>query len=418
MFDKADIIVKAGDGGDGAVSFRREKFVPAGGPDGGDGGDGGNVIVRADESAGSLNAFKKGRVYKAGRGGNGQGKKKFGKRGENLILTVPPGTVVIDKNKPQEDAVIADLDQPGEEAVIASGGKGGLGNVHFASSVNQVPRLAEKGEKGEERSLGLELRSIADVGIIGYPNVGKSTLLGAVSAANPRIANYPFTTLEPVLGVVEFGEKKFVIAEIPGLIEGAHMGKGLGYDFLRHTMRTRILIHLIDGTSESPVEDYFKVNNELNLYDPDLAKKPQIVAVNKQDLPQVREKVPKMRQVFSEIKLPVFFVSASTGEGLKELLAEVVRVLGQAQAIEKEEPTKIFRPQPIGAKTRVVKEDGAFRIVFPILERIVARVGMEDPEVQAQVRQYMNRTGINKELERAGIKPGDKVRCGEYEWDW
>jgi len=260
MFDQAEVKVKAGDGGNGVVSFRREKFVPFGGPDGGDGGDGGDVIVRADPAVESLRAFKQKRFYRAANGENGRGKRQHGKNGENLVLTVPVGTVILCKTHMGDDAFIDDLKQAGQQVVVAKGGKGGLGNTHFTSATNQAPRIAQKGEVGEDNSIVLEMRLIADVGIIGYPNVGKSTLLAAASAARPKIASYPFTTREPALGVVEVGRESLVLAEIPGLIDGAHLGRGLGHDFLRHTLRTKILIHLIDGGSASPVEDLTRVN--------------------------------------------------------------------------------------------------------------------------------------------------------------
>ena len=288
MFDRVEIVVKAGDGGDGVVSFRREKFVPFGGPDGGDGGGGGDVIIMADPAVTSLRGFKQKRFYRANDGKDGRGKRQHGKKGENLVLTVPVGTMVLSKTQIGGDDLIADLEQPGQQAVVVKGGEGGLGNIHFASSTNQAPQIAQKGEVGEENSIILELRLIADVGIIGYPNVGKSTLLAAVSAAKPKIASYPFTTREPILGVAEVGPEGLVLAEIPGLIDGAHLGRGLGHDFLRHIVRTKILIHLIDGGSASPVEDMIRVNAELSLFDSALAQKPQLVAVNKIDLPQVQ----------------------------------------------------------------------------------------------------------------------------------
>jgi len=291
MFDRTEIRIKAGDGGNGIVSFRREKFVPFGGPDGGDGGDGGNVIIKADATVTSLRLFKQRRFYRAADGKDGKSKRQHGKKGENLILAVPEGTVILCKTQIGGDALIDDLEQLGQQIVVAKGGKGGLGNIHFASSTIQAPQIAQKGEVGEEKDIILELRLIADVGIIGYPNVGKSTLLAAASAAKPKIASYPFTTCEPVLGVVEVGRDNFVLAEIPGLIDGAHLGRGLGHDFLRHILRTKILIHLIDGSSASPVEDMIQVNTELSLFDSSLKQKPQLLAVNKIDLPQVRTRL-------------------------------------------------------------------------------------------------------------------------------
>ncbi len=345
MFDRAEITVKAGDGGDGVVSFRHEKFVPYGGPDGGDGGDGGDVIIVADRSAPSLKAFQRRRYYKAASGQRGRGKDRHGKKGANLTLTVPLGTVVSHKSQ-VGDSLIVDLDQPGQSVVVAKGGKGGRGNARFATSTNQAPQTAEAGTEGEEGSLILELKLIADVGVIGYPNVGKSTLLAAVSAAKPRIASYPFTTLEPVLGMVEVGRQSFVLAEIPGLIEGAHLGKGLGHDFLRHIVRTRVLIHLLDGGSGSPAEDMAQVNTELGLFDSALAKKPQLVAVNKIDVPVVEARREELEESFRAIGTDVFFVSAASGEGIPELLAAAAKILESAPRPEPAKRKKVFRPRP------------------------------------------------------------------------
>jgi GTP-binding protein len=346
MFDRAEITVKAGDGGDGIVSFRHEKFVPYGGPDGGDGGDGGDVMITADRSVSSLRAFVRKRRFKAANGGKGGGKDKHGKKGESLNLTVPVGTIISYKSQIGGDSLISDLDQPAQSVVVAKGGKGGRGNARFASSTNQAPQTAEAGREGEECSLILELKLIADVGVIGYPNVGKSTLLAAVSAAKPKIASYPFTTLEPVLGMVEVGRQSFVLAEIPGLIAGAHLGKGLGHDFLRHIMRTRVLIHLLDGSSAAPAEDMTQVNTELSLFDSALAKKPQLVAVNKVDLASVRERKEEIKQSFAEIGTDVFFVSAVSGEGIDELMAAVAKVLKSAPRPGPIKRKKVFRPQP------------------------------------------------------------------------
>ncbi|MFC1977762.1 GTPase ObgE [Chloroflexota bacterium] len=421
MFDRVEIKVRAGDGGDGAVTFRREKFVPFGGPDGGDGGDGGDVVIMADPSITSLRVFKRKRLYLAGNGGNGKGKRKYGKKGEDLILRVPVGTIIRDTTQINEDVLIADCEQPGQQVVVARGGKGGLGNTHFASSTNQAPRIAQKGEAREENSLILELRLIADVGIIGYPNVGKSTLLSAASAAKPKVASYPFTTIEPILGVVEVGQKSFVLAEIPGLIDGAHLGRGLGHDFLRHIVRTKILIHLIDGSSASPVEDMIRVNTELSLFDSALAQKPQLAVVNKIDLPQVRARLSQIKDVFSSAGAPVLFVSAAGGEGVSELMVAATKMLNQVAAevaAGKKLPKKVFRPQPRNAGVSVHKEEDTFVVVALGLERIVARVDITDPDVRWQFQKQLARLGVRKALERAGVKPGDKVRCGNSEWEW
>jgi len=335
VLDQVEIAVKAGDGGNGVVSFRREKFVPFGGPDGGDGGSGGDVVIRADKAVTGLRAFRRKRLYRAGNAGDGRGKRMHGRNGEDLVLAVPAGTVVSYKNQIGGNAIIADLEQAGQQVVVAKGGKGGLGNTHFASSTNQAPRIASNGEAGEEASIILELRLIADVGIIGYPNVGKSTLLAAATAAKPEIAGYPFTTREPVLGVAEVVQKRFVLAEIPGLIDDAHLGRGLGHDFLRHVMRTKMLIHLVDGSSASPVEDMIRVNTELKLFDSALAQKRQLVVVNKIDLPQVRARLAEIKNAFDSAGTVTLFISAVSGEGVAEVVAEAMRMLGQVAAVAK-----------------------------------------------------------------------------------
>lgn len=419
MIDRVAIEVRAGNGGDGVISFRREKFVPFGGPDGGDGGDGGNILIVADQAVSSLHKFKQKRFFRAENGASGGGKKKHGRNGEDVILAVPVGTVVLQKTQIGEESLLADLEQPGQFVVVAKGGKGGLGNTRFSSSTNQAPKIAQKGEAGEENSLILELRLIADVGIIGYPNVGKSTLLAAASAARPKIASYPFTTLEPVLGVVEAEKQSFVLAEIPGLIEGAHLGRGLGHDFLRHIMRTRVLIHLIDGTAVSPAEEMIKVNNELGLFDSTLAEKPQLVAVNKIDLPQVKARLTEIKKAFRNIGVNVLFLSAETGEGVSELMSEAMRMLNQiaAEPVESRTPKKVFRPQPRGGEASVRKEGDTFVVTAPELGRLVTMNGVT-PEVRRQLKRRLARLGVSKTLEKAGIKTGDKVRCGTMEWEW
>jgi GTP-binding protein len=420
LFDKVDIRVEAGRGGDGAISFRHEKYVPYGGPDGGDGGGGGDVVVAVDKSMSDLRHYRRNRLYKAKNGGNGSGRKKHGRRGESLLLPVPAGTIVTDSTE-GSDGLLADCSSPGQKEIVARGGRGGLGNVHYASSTNQTPRIAQKGEVGEALAITLELRLIADIGIIGFPNVGKSTLLASASAAKPKIASYPFTTLEPVLGAVEVGMASYVWAEIPGLIKGAHAGKGLGHEFLRHIIRTKILVHLIDGTSQSPLEDMMQVNTELALYDPVLAQKPQVVAVNKTDLPEVKERRAEIKDLFEKAGIKVLFVSAETGRGVRGLVSETVRVLKKektAAAEGKKAPPAVFRPQPRGGGVSVSKAGDIYIVEAPELERIIARVELSDPEVLRQLRRPMTRLGVRKALEKAGVRPGDKVRCGEHEWAW
>jgi GTP-binding protein len=346
--DKVEILIKAGNGGGGAVSFRHEKYVPFGGPDGGDGGNGGSIYLRVDSSINNLSMFRHKRVFKAESGNNGAGQKKFGKKGNDLEIKVPPGTVVY-KVESGGNVFLADLKEEEHKVLIARGGKGGLGNVHFASSTNQAPRKATSGGVGEEVHVILDLRLIADVGIIGYPSVGKSTLLAAVSAAKPKIADYPFTTLEPIFGRVQIGNKTFTLVEIPGLIEGAHLGKGLGHDFLRHAERTRVLLHLLDGNSANLIDDVDKLNNELALYKPVLAQKPQIVAVNKIDLPEVQARLLQIKDSFKSRGVKVYFISGVTGQGIPELMSAIVEMLestGEGE-LEGATPMMVFRPKPI-----------------------------------------------------------------------
>ena len=345
--DKVEIIAGGGNGGDGVVGFRREKFVPFGGPDGGDGGAGGNIYIAADRSVTTLRQFRRKKHFKAVSGRSGSKQKRHGAKGDDLLIVVPLGTMIFLKEEEQE-VLLADLSQQGQKVLVAKGGTGGLGNVHFATARNQAPRVATKGEPGEELCLILDLKLIADVGIIGYPNVGKSTLLAAVSKAKPKIADYPFTTREPALGVVEMGMKTFVVAEIPGLIDDAHLGRGLGHDFLRHAERTKVLLHLLDGSSPTLIDDMNNLNRELTLFKPSLAQKPQLVAVNKIDLPQVQSRLPDVKQLFSSLGVVVFFVSAVTKRGVPELLSAIVEVMDRAsrEQAESEMPVVVFRPKP------------------------------------------------------------------------
>ncbi len=421
MFDQAEIVVRGGDGGDGAISFRREKYVPYGGPDGGDGGIGGNVILVADPAVTSLKIFHRKQFYRAENSTNGSGKKRHGRNGADLILRVPVGTVVSRKTTIGDSALLGDLQQADQQVVVARGGKGGWGNIHFTSPTNQAPRIAQKGALGEENELLLELRLIADVGIIGYPNAGKSTLLSAVSAARPKIASYPFTTLEPVLGVVKVGDLSFITAEIPGLIEGAHLGRGLGHDFLRHAMRTKMFVHLIDGGSQSPVDDMIRVNNELAMFDSSLAEKPQVVVINKIDLPEVRERTKEIEAAFVEAGVDVIFISAEMKEGIDNLLKVVAGKLKEIKTIQEalpKAPQAVFRPQPRVRGGRVRKEGEVFVVEAPSLERVTMLRGATSAEITLELKKRFKRLGVDKALEKAGIKPGDKVRCGSLEWEW
>ena len=420
MYDAAEIKVKSGKGGDGAISFRHEKFVPMGGPDGGDGGDGGDVIISASPSQSTLRKYNQKRFYKAIDGESGRGKKMHGKKGRDIVLDVPIGTLVVQKSKAGEDELLADLENSGSSVVVARGGKGGLGNIHYASSINQAPHIAQHGAPGEEKEILLELRIIADAGIIGYPNCGKSTLLKASTAAKPKIAAYPFTTLEPVLGVVGVDDRHFILAEIPGLIENAHLGKGLGHDFLRHITRTRVLIHIVDGSSERPVEDYARVNTELGLFDKSLAEKPQVVAVNKIDLPEVRSRKAEIEGLFRAAGVIILFISAFTGEGVATLMQETLCVIDETRERcerEKRSVEKFFHPQPRHKKPIVRKEDDVFIVEAPQIARIMG-TGKDDAELYRYVLKSLERMGVNKELRRLGVCPGDKIRCGNLEWKW
>ena len=347
MIKGIHITVHGGDGGDGMVSFRHEKFVPFGGPDGGDGGGGGSVYMVADRGITTLGQFRRKRRFKAAAGKSGGKQKKHGARGHDIIVMVPLGTVISFEEDGQE-ALLADLRQEGQKVLVGKGGNGGLGNIHFATARNQAPRIATSGERGEERHLILDLKLIADVGIIGYPNVGKSTLLTAVSNAKPKIAGYPFTTREPVLGVAEVGMKTFVVAEVPGLIDGAHLGRGLGHEFLRHVERTRVLLHLLDGSSPSVSDDMNNLNTELALYKPALARKRQVVVVNKIDLPEVEARISELKRTFGSAGVTAFFISAITKQGVPELVctvAEMVETAGKEETIS-ETPVAVFRPKP------------------------------------------------------------------------
>ncbi|MGB3989963.1 MAG: GTPase ObgE, partial [Acetivibrionales bacterium] len=321
FIDRAKIHIKAGNGGNGMVSFRREKFVPAGGPDGGDGGKGGDIIFEVDEGLRTLIDFRYKRKYVAGSGENGGTAKRTGKSGKDLIIRVPPGTVVKDL---ETGRILADMVEPGQRTVVAKGGKGGAGNQHFATPTRQVPGFAKPGDPGEEYEVELELKMIADVGLVGFPNAGKSTLLSKVSAAKPKIADYPFTTLVPNLGVVRIDEgASFLLADIPGLIEGAHQGVGLGFDFLRHVERNRMLLHIVDVAGvdgRDPVDDFEKINEELRLYNPRLAERYQVVAANKVDLPQGQQNLERFKEAVEAKGFRVFPISAASGDGVKQLM--------------------------------------------------------------------------------------------------
>lgn len=417
FYDRAKIYVKGGDGGNGCIAMRREKYVPFGGPWGGDGGRGGDVIFIADEGLNTLQDFRYKKHFKADRGEHGMGKNKNGSAGSDLIVRVPTGTVVRDADTGR---LIGDLVEKGQQVVIAKGGRGGRGNVHFASGVNKAPRIAEKGEPGQELWVELELKLIADVGLIGFPNAGKSTFISMVSAAKPKIADYPFTTLVPNLGVVSVGEDSFVLADIPGLIEGAAEGVGLGHEFLRHTERTRLLIHVVDtaGTEgRDPVEDIKTINRELELYDARLAHRPQIIAANKMDItPQAEENLVRLQQEFAD-QYEIFPISAATKQGLDKILHRVVELLEEVPLVLPEEPEEVIE-EPEDRFHIQRDYDGNWRVTGKEIERHVAMTYLEEDQSLERLQRIMKAMGLEQGLIDAGVKVGEIVRIGDWEFEW
>lgn len=422
FIDEVRVFIASGKGGDGMVHFRREKYVPFGGPDGGDGGKGGDVICEVSTHLNTLYAFQNKKHFRAGNGGAGGPKKMTGKAGEDVVLTVPVGTLIYEAER---DQLIADFLSPEERKIILRGGRGGRGNKKFASSKNQAPRMAERGEPGSEIWIRLELRLIADVGIIGLPNAGKSTLLGAVSNAKPKIADYPFTTLQPSLGVAVLDDDALmVLVDIPGLIAGAHKGAGLGITFLRHIMRTKVLIHVLDGASQDPLADFSQINSELALYDEELANKPQVIAVNKLDLPDAEASWSKNKDIFQDQGYPVVGISALRRENLRNLLFTAYEVLKSSEEeeedlIHKEEELPVYRYEERPEDFTVLREDDGFwRVEGQSIERAAAMTYWEYDEAVRRFQGLLNRLGIEAALREAGAKTGDTVRIGEYELEW
>ncbi|MBC8447189.1 MAG: GTPase ObgE [Chloroflexi bacterium] len=416
FFDEAKIHVQAGGGGNGVVAFRREKYVPLGGPSGGNGGKGGDVILAVSPHLNTLINFKKRVHFKAGRGEHGRGKNQQGKQGEDCLITVPPGTVVSDAGSGD---LLADLTGPDQQAVVARGGRGGRGNATFATSTNQAPRLAENGEPGEAGWLRLELKLIADVGIVGVPNAGKSTLLAAVSAARPKIADYPFTTLVPNLGVTVVDDRDFVLADIPGLIEGAHAGAGLGHAFLRHVERCRVLIHLLNGISPDPLGDYQAINQELELFNPALADKPQVVVLNKMDLTEVRELWPLAKQALQQQNVEPMAISAVSGEGVPALMR---RVAGLLEALPPPaaaaEALPVFRLPEDEAAFTIEREGDGWRVRGKRIERVMQMTNWDYYEAARRFQRILEAMGITQALEEAGVQEGDVVSIGDVELTW
>jgi GTP-binding protein len=421
FLDEVHISVRAGAGGDGAATFRREAHVPRGGPDGGDGGRGGSVYLRVDPGQTTLRDFRYKHHFSATPGGPGERAKRHGKAGEDLYLAVPPGTGVLEQ---ESGALIADLVAVGQAVMIARGGRGGLGNTHFATATHQAPRHAQKGEPGEERSLRLELRLIADVGLVGLPNAGKSTLLAALTAARPKIASYPFTTLEPNLGVMDLGVedgRRPTIADVPGLIEGASSGAGLGHAFLRHVERTRILLHVVDGAARDPQWDHDVIRDELRAHDEALLAKPLLVVFNKLDLPEAREAWPAFRAAMGEAGIPALAISAEAGEGLDVLRAAVAERLPDLEALaEPPEPTGVVvhRIEAAGDGFTLEREDGAFRVRGKRIERLVVQTNFDNEESAGRFQRELVRLGVDAALRKAGIRPGDDVRIAGTELAW
>lgn len=419
FFDEARIQVTSGKGGDGAVHFRREKYVPYGGPDGGDGGRGGDVILKVQPTMNTLAYFQHKRIFKAEDGKSGGGNNKSGRSGEDLIIPVPPGTVVYDD---ETGEVLGDLVEPGQQLVVCQGGRGGRGNARFATARNQTPRIAERGEPGRSRKLRLELRLIADIGIVGVPNAGKSTLLAAVTNAKPKIAPYPFTTVEPNLGVAKLDENtELILADIPGLIEGAHSGVGLGHEFLRHIQRTRVLIHLLDGLSEDPVLDYAQINSELALFDPELRSKPQVIAFNKIDIPEVRERWPVCERELRDRgigKDHLIAVSALSGENLDSLLKMVARILVTLPKPVAPVAMPVYRLETDPKNFRISREPRGWRVVGEAIERAAAMTYWEYDQSVRRFQKILNTLGIEEALREAGAKDGDTVFIGDYELEW
>lgn len=400
------------------VHFRREKFIPRGGPDGGDGGKGGDVIFEVRPTLNALSAFRPNQKFKAEDGVNGGASQMTGRGGKDLIIPIPPGTILFDA---ETNEIIGDLTQPKQQFVVCRGGRGGRGNQHFATSRNQAPRIAEKGAPNEEKRIRLELKLIADLGLIGVPNAGKSTLLSVLTNARPKIAAYPFTTLEPNLGVAEIDvNASVVLADIPGLIEGASRGAGLGHDFLRHIQRTRVLIHLLDGLSDDPFADYSQINSELALFDPNLAKKPQIVALNKIDQPDVQEKLPALQKQFKKLKVELFTISALARTNTRELLVKAYQVLQETPEFKLfEAPLPVYKTKEDPRDFNVMREGAQdWRVAGVAIERAAAMTQWEHDGSVRRFQRIMETLGVDEALRSAGVQEGDTVAIGDFELEW
>jgi len=416
FFDEAKIHVKAGDGGNGAVAFRREKFVPHGGPSGGHGGKGGDVILAVDPQLNTLVHFKSRSHFKAKRGSHGGGKNMTGAGGEDLIIPVPPGTLV---HHAETGQLVTDLTEPDQKFIVARGGKGGRGNTAFKSSTNQAPKIAERGLPGEEMWLSLELKLIADIGLVGMPNAGKSTLLSVVSQARPKIAAYPFTTLEPNLGVVVLDHRDLVMADIPGLIEGAHTGAGLGHQFLRHIERSRLLVHLLNGASVDPLGEFEQINEELVRFSPKLADKPQVVVLNKMDLPEAQGHWPDVQAHAEALDLPVYAISAVTGQNLPTLIAALFKQLDELPPEPLfEEETPVFTLDQSEDYFKIEQISDGWLVTGPKIEQLAFQTQWDLEEGVMRAYRILEKMGVHTALQDAGVQPGDTVFLHEVELEW
>ena len=421
LIDEVRIMVRAGAGGDGAATMRREAHVPRGGPDGGDGGRGGSVYLRVDAGQTTLRDFRYKSHFSATPGGSGERQKRHGKAGDDLFLVVPPGTAVIDE---ETGALLADLVAVGQEAMVARGGRGGLGNTHFATSTHQAPRHAQRGEPGEERGVRLELRLIADIGLVGLPNAGKSTLLAALTSATPKIASYPFTTLEPNLGVLDLGlddGRRPTIADVPGLIEGASDGAGLGHAFLRHVERTRVLLHIVDGSARDPQWDHDVIRDELEAHDPVLLAKPTLIVFNTMDLPAAREAWPEFEAASRTAGRAAVAISADTGEGLDALRAQVGDLLPDAAEFDAPpDPAGVVvhKLEPVGDGFTVEHDEEGYIVRGKRIERIAVQTNFDNEESAERFQRELLKLGVDAALRRAGVRAGDDVRVGNVSLAW
>lgn len=416
MIDEVIIHVRSGKGGNGMVHFHREKYVARGGPDGGDGGRGGNVYLVVKPTLNTLSSFRHKSKFFAKDGENGGSNNMSGKSADDLRIMVPPGTLVFDALNKQ---LLADLVQPGQELLVAKGGRGGRGNQHFATSRRQAPRIAEKGEPPEEKTLRLELKLIADIGIVGMPNAGKSSLLAAISRAKPKIADYPFTTLEPNLGVVEVDmDTRLVMADIPGLIEGAHRGAGLGDAFLKHIQRTRVLIHVLDGLSEDPMEDFHQINSEMALFDAHLTEKEQIVVLNKMDVPEVAEKKSRIEKAVKKLGYSFYAISTMSRLGLDEVVKKAAQLLQEAPLPKIEEAVPVYRVEEDPTHFEIVAGEYGWEIHGAAIERAAEMTYWEHDDSLRRFHKLLERLGVEEALREAGAKNGDSVWIGDNEMEW